>query len=599
VSPVDRKDPTYALRHSTAHVLAQAVKEMFPEAKLGWGPPHDRFENGFYYDFDLPRALTPEDFPEIEGRMRRIIGENHPFRYRVVGVDEARGLFSDQPYKLETIDELERGRYEYGEERTGDTVISTYTQDTFEDLCLGPHLERTGEIPADDFKLLDVSGAYWRGDERNKMLQRVHGTVWPGKDELERYLWRREEEEKRDHRRLGAELDLFSIRPEVGPGLALFHPKGALVRVLMEDYWRERHRAGGYDFVATPHVGRSVLWETSGHLKWYREGMYSAISIEDDRYYLKPMNCPFHMLIFNGRPRSYRDLPLRFAELGTVYRYEPSGTLRGLLRVRGFTQDDAHLFCRPDQMRTEIDRVVEFCLSFLAAFGFDEPEMELSVRDPETPEKYAGSEADWEKAESTLAAALEARGLAYERVEGEAVFYGPKIDIGITDALGRRWQASTIQFDFNLPERFDLTYMGEDNRPHRPYMVHRALYGSIERFFALLIEHYAGALPVWLSPVQAAIIPVSDRNLGYAEEVAGELATAGFRAEVDQRSGRMNAKIRDAQLQKVPYMLVVGGREEEAHGVSVRLRTNEDRGMTGLPAFVDHLREVVEAKDGL
>jgi threonyl-tRNA synthetase len=599
VSPVDRKDPTYALRHSTAHVLAQAVKEMFPEAKLGWGPPHDRFENGFYYDFDLPRALTPEDFPEIEGRMRRIIGENHPFRYRVVGVDEARGLFSDQPYKLETIDELERGRDEYGEERTGDTVISTYTQDTFEDLCLGPHLERTGEIPADDFKLLDVSGAYWRGDERNKMLQRVHGTVWPGEDELERYLWRREEEEKRDHRRLGAELDLFSIRPEVGPGLALFHPKGALVRVLMEDYWRERHRAGGYDFVATPHVGRSVLWETSGHLKWYREGMYSAISIEDDRYYLKPMNCPFHMLIFNGRPRSYRDLPLRFAELGTVYRYEPSGTLRGLLRVRGFTQDDAHLFCRPDQMRTEIDRVVEFCLSFLAAFGFDEPEMELSVRDPETPEKYAGSEADWEKAESTLAAALEARGLAYERVEGEAVFYGPKIDIGITDALGRRWQASTIQFDFNLPERFDLTYMGEDNRPHRPYMVHRALYGSIERFFALLIEHYAGALPVWLSPVQAAIIPVSDRNLGYAEEVAGELATAGFRAEVDQRSGRMNAKIRDAQLQKVPYMLVVGGREEEAHGVSVRLRTNEDRGMTGLPAFVDHLREVVEAKDGL
>jgi threonyl-tRNA synthetase len=599
VSPVDRKDPTYALRHSTAHVLAQAVKEMFPEAKLGWGPPHDRFENGFYYDFDLPRALTPEDFPEIEGRMRRIIGENHPFRYRVVGVDEARGLFSDQPYKLETIDELERGRDEYGEERTGDTVISTYTQDTFEDLCLGPHLERTGEIPADDFKLLDVSGAYWRGDERNKMLQRVHGTVWPGKDELERYLWRREEEEKRDHRRLGAELDLFSIRPEVGPGLALFHPKGALVRVLMEDYWRERHRAGGYDFVATPHVGRSVLWETSGHLKWYREGMYSAISIEDDRYYLKPMNCPFHMLIFNGRPRSYRDLPLRFAELGTVYRYEPSGTLRGLLRVRGFTQDDAHLFCRPDQMRTEIDRVVEFCLSFLAAFGFDEPEMELSVRDPETPEKYAGSEADWEKAESTLAAALEARGLAYERVEGEAVFYGPKIDIGITDALGRRWQASTIQFDFNLPERFDLTYMGEDNRPHRPYMVHRALYGSIERFFALLIEHYAGALPVWLSPVQAAIIPVSDRNLGYAEEVAGELATAGFRAEVDRRSERMNAKIRDAQLQKVPYMLVVGGREEEAHGVSVRLRTNEDRGMTGLPAFVDHLREVVEAKDGL
>jgi threonyl-tRNA synthetase len=596
---VAREDPSYKLRHSTAHVLAQAVREMFPEAKFAWGPPHDRFENGFYYDFDLPRALTPEDFPEIEGRMRRIIEEDHPFRYRVVGIDEARGLFSDQPYKLETIDELEKGRDEYGEERGGDTVISTYTQDTFEDLCLGPHLESTGEISDDGFKLLDVSGAYWRGDEKNRMLQRLHGTVWPSKEELERYLWRREEEEKRDHRRLGAELDLFSIRPEVGPGLALFHPKGALVRVLMEDYWRERHRAGGYDFVSTPHVGRSVLWETSGHLKWYREGMYSAISVDEDRYYLKPMNCPFHMLIFNGRPRSYRDLPLRFAELGTVYRYEPSGTLRGLLRVRGFTQDDAHLFCRPDQMRSEVDRVLEFCLSFLAAFGFAEPKMELSARDPGSPEKYAGSEADWEMAESTLAAALEGQGLAYERVEGEAVFYGPKIDIGITDALGRRWQASTIQFDFNLPERFDLTYVGEDNRPHRPYMVHRALYGSIERFFALLVEHYAGALPVWLSPVQATVIPVSDRNLDYAEVVAGELATAGFRAEVDGRSERMNAKIRDAQLQKVPYMLVVGAREEEAGGVSVRLRTGEDRGMTILSSFADHMREVVEAKDGL
>ena len=596
---VAREYPFYKLRHSTAHVLAQAVREMFPEAKLAWGPPHDRFENGFYYDFDLPRALTPDDFPEIEGRMRRIVREDHPFRYRIVGADEARGLFSDQPYKLETIDELERGRDEYGEERSGDTVISMYAQDTFEDLCLGPHLERSGEIPADGFKLLDVSGAYWRGDEKNKMLQRVHGTVWPSKEELERYLWRREEEEKRDHRRLGTELDLFSIRPEVGPGLALFHPKGTLVRVLMEDYWRERHRAGGYDFVATPHVGRSILWETSGHLKWYREGMYSPISIEEDRYYLKPMNCPFHMLIFNGRPRSYRDLPLRFAELGTVYRYEPSGTLRGLLRVRGFTQDDAHLFCRPDQMRVEIDRVLEFCLSFLAAFGFDEPEMELSVRDPSTPDKYAGSEDDWEMAETTLAASLEGHGLTYERVEGEAVFYGPKIDIGITDALGRRWQASTIQFDFNLPERFDLAYVGEDNRSHRPYMVHRALYGSIERFFALLIEHHAGALPVWLSPVQATIIPVSERNLGYADKVAGELAAAGFRAEVDRRSERMNAKIRDAQLQKVPYMLVVGNREEEAGGVSVRLRTNEDRGSTELPAFVDHLREVVEAKGGL
>ena len=598
MAPVDREDPSYNLRHSTAHVMAQAVKEMFPGARFAWGPPHDRFEGGFYYDFDLPRALTPEDFPEIEDRMRRIIRDDHPFRYRIVGAEEARELFEDQPYKLETIDELEEGRDEYGEARSGDAVVSTYRQDTFEDLCLGPHLERTGQIPVDGFKLLDVSGAYWRGSEENEMLQRVHGTVWPSKEELERFLWRREEEERRDHRRLGAELDLFSIQPDVGPGLALFHPKGALVRMLMEDYWRERHRAGGYDFVATPHVGRSVLWETSGHLKWYEEGMYSAIAVEDERYYLKPMNCPFHMLIFNDRPRSYRDLPLRFAELGTVYRYEPSGTLRGLLRVRGFTQDDAHLFCRPDQVRAEIDRVLEFCLSFLAAFGFEDPKMELSIRDPQTPEKYAGSEADWEMAESTLAVALEARGLPYERVEGEAVFYGPKIDIGILDALGRRWQASTIQFDFNLPERFDLTYVGEDNRPHRPYMVHRALYGSIERFFALLIEHYSGALPVWLAPTQAVVIPVSHRNLEYARKVGEGLTAAGFRVEVDERQERMNAKIRDAQLQKIPYMLVVGNREEEARGVSVRLRTNENRGMIDLSEFVDHLRDVVDTKSG-
>ena len=379
----------------------------------------------------------------------------------------------------------------------------------------------------------------------------------------------------------------------------LFHPRGAVVRTIMEDYWRERHRAGGYDLVATPHIGRSGLWETSGHLQWYRDGMYAPIEIEDEHYYLKPMNCPFHMLIFKGRARSYRDLPMRFAELGTVYRYEPSGTLRGLLRVRGFTQDDAHLFCRPDQMRAEIDRVLDFCLSVLAAYGFATPELELSVRDPATPEKYAGSDADWEVAESTLAAALDARGMPYERVEGEAVFYGPKIDIGILDALGRRWQASTIQFDFNLPERFDLTYAGADNRPHRPYMVHRALYGSIERFLALLVEHYSGALPVWLAPTQAIVIPIADRNLDYARGVRDELAAAGFRVEVDERPERMNAKVRDAQLQKVPYMLVVGNREEQAGGVSLRLRTNEDRGMTDLSAFVDHMREVVGAKGGL
>ncbi len=599
MSPVDRADPSYRVRHSAAHVMAQAVREMFPEAKLAWGPPTDRFENGFYYDFDLPRALTPQDLPEIEDRMRRIIREDHPFEYREVGAEEARELFEDQPYKLETIEDLVRGRDEYGEARSGDAVISTYGQDGFEDLCLGPHLERTGQIPLDGFRLLDVSGAYWRGSEKNPMLQRVYGTVWPSREELGRYLWRREEEEKRDHRRLGAELDLFSIQPEVGPGLVLLHPKGALVRTLMEDYWREEHRAGGYDFVATPHIGRSVLWETSGHLHWYREGMYSPIEIEDEHYYLKPMNCPFHMLIFRSRVRSYRELPLRFAELGTVYRYEPSGTLRGLLRVRGFTQDDAHLFCRPDQMESEIGRVLDFCLSVLAAYDFASPEIELSVRDPQTPGKYAGSEDDWELAESTLAAALHERGLPYRRMEGEAVFYGPKIDIGILDALGRRWQASTIQFDFNLPERFNLTYVGADNRTHRPYVVHRALYGSIERFLALLIEHHSGAFPVWLAPTQATVIPIGERNLDYARRVRERLAAAGFRAEVDERPERMNAKIRNARLQKVPYMLVVGNREEETGGVSVRLRTNEDRGRTDLPDFMDHLAQVVAAKSGL
>jgi threonyl-tRNA synthetase len=597
MSPVGRADPSYRVRHSTAHVMAQAVKEIFPEAKLAWGPPTDRFENGFYYDFELPRALTPGDLPEIESRMRRIIREDHPFEYRVVSADEARELFNDQPYKLETIEDLVQGKDEYGEARSEDPVTSTYRQDSFEDLCLGPHLDRTGDIPLDGFKLLDVSGAYWRGSEENEMLQRVYGTVWPSKAELDRYLWRREEEERRDHRRLGRELDLFSIQPEVGPGLVLLHPKGALVRTLMEDYWRQEHRDGGYDFVATPHIGRSVLWETSGHLHWYRDGMYAPIDIEDEHYYLKPMNCPFHMLIFKNRVRSYRELPLRFAELGTVYRYEPSGTLRGLLRVRGFTQDDAHLFCRPDQMESEIGRVLDFCVSVLAAYGFVSPEIELSVRDPQTPEKYAGSEADWATAESTLALALDARGLAYRRMEGEAVFYGPKIDIGILDALGRRWQASTIQFDFNLPERFDLTYVGADNRLHRPYVVHRALYGSIERFLALLIEHYSGAFPVWLAPMQAIVIPVSDRNLDYAHRVRERLAE--FRVEVDERDGRMNAKIRDAQLEKIPYMLIVGDREEDAGGVSVRLRTNEDRGMTDLSEFIDHLRQVVAAKSGL
>jgi threonyl-tRNA synthetase len=404
------------------------------------------------------------------------------------------------------------------------------------------------------------------------------------------------EAERRDHRRLGAELDLYSIEPEVGLGLVLYHPKGAQLRLVMEDYWRERHRLGGYQFVSTPHIGRAVLWETSGHLRWYRESMYAPIDIEDEQYYLKPVNCPFHCVIYRSRPRSYRDLPLRFAELGAVYRYERSGTLHGLLRVRGFTQDDAHLFCLPDQMADEIGGVLDFCVSVLAAYGFEQPEFELSVRDPHTPEKYAGRDVDWQMAEATLAGALEAHGLPYRRMEGEAVFYGPKIDIKIVDAIGRRWQVSTIQFDFNLPERFNLTYIAEDGQAHRPYMVHRALYGSVERFMALLVEHYAGAFPVWLAPVQAVVVPIADRHAGYARQVRQSLLEAGLRADVDARAERMNAKIRDAQLQHIPYMLVVGDRETKSGGVSLRLRTAEDRGALSLADFIAYAQRAVGEK---
>ena len=581
------------IRHSAAHVMAQAVLERFPEGKLGTGPA---IEDGFYYDFDLPRSLTLEDLESIETRMREIIREDHPFVYRQVSAEAARRQFQDQPYKLELIADLESG------ERDGTGApaeISFYTHDSFTDLCRGPHVASTGQINPEGLKLRKVAGAYWRGDEKRPMLQRIYGTAWQTRAELEGYLQRLEEAEKRDHRRLGQELDLFSIHPESGAGLVLLHPKGATIRTAMEDFWRERHRQGGYEFVFSPHIGRSVLWETSGHLNWYQDGMYSPIDIEDEKYYLKPMNCPFHMLIYQSKLRSYRDLPMRFAELGTVYRYERSGTLHGMLRVRGFTQDDAHIFCRPEQMPEEINRVLDFCLSVLSAYGFDQPEMELSVRDPQTPEKYAGSNQDWEMAEGTLAAALEAHELPYQRMQGEAVFYGPKIDIKIVDGLGRRWQASTIQFDFNLPERFNLTYQGSDGEPHRPYMVHRALYGSIERFMALLIEHYAGAFPVWLAPVQAKLIPIADRHLEYARRLQAELQEAGLRVELDDRSERMNAKIRAGQLQKVPYMLIVGDREVQDNKLSVRLRSGEDLGAMEIGPFIERARTVIAEKQGL
>ena len=580
----EKKNELDALRHSTSHVMAQAVLEMFPEARLGIGPP---IEDGFYYDFDLPRSLTPEDLTAIETRMREIIQGAHPFVRREVSREEALKLFADQPYKLELIEEM-------GE----DEVISTYTHDGFTDLCAGPHLEHTGQIPPDGFKLLSIAGAYWRGDERQPMLQRIYGTVWPSHEALEAYLQRQEEIEKRDHRRLGKELDLFSIHPELGAGLILWHPKGGLIRAIAEDFWHQEHLKWGYDLVYSPHIGRAWLWGTSGHLDFYRENMYSPLDIEGQEYYLKPMNCPFHIMIYKSRRRSYRELPLRWAELGTVYRYERSGVLHGLLRVRGFTQDDAHIFCRPDQIEDEILGCLDLTLHLLSSFGFREYEVALSVRDPEHKEKYIGDDAMWEEAEGSLLKALERRGLPYTRMEGEAVFYGPKIDIHIKDVLGRLWQLTTIQFDFNLPERFDMAFVGEDGREHRPYMVHRALLGSMERFFGILIEHYGGAFPVWLAPVQAVLIPIADRHNEYARQVQQRLQEAGLRVEVDDRSERMSAKIRDAQLQKIPYMLVVGDREVAEGTVAVRLRTEEDLGARSVEVFIALAQEAIAHKGG-
>lgn len=583
----------YRIRHSTAHVMAQAVTEMFDpdEAKVAIGPP---IAEGFYYDFDLPRTLTPEDLESIEKRMREILAGNFEFKREVLSADEARELFADQPYKIELIDGLDAGGLdEYGEPIDEKPEISIYTQDTFTDLCRGPHVANTGKVNPDAIKLLNVAGAYWRGDETRPMLQRIYGTAWESADDLEQYLWKLEEAKKRDHRRVGKDLDLYSVNEAVGPGLILWHPKGGMVRKLTEDFCRDEHEKGGYDFVYSPHIGKASLWETSGHLDWYQEAMYSPLDIEGQQYYLKPMNCPFHVQIFNTRTRSYRDLPLRFAEWGTVYRYERSGVLHGLLRVRGFTQDDAHLFCRPDQMPEEIDRVLNFSLNILRAFGFENFQAYLSTRNPE---KAAGDPEDWEAPTEALRQSLEREGVPYVVDEGEAVFYGPKIDIKVSDALGREWQLSTIQFDFILPERFNLAYVGEDGEEHRPYMIHRALLGSMERFMGVLIEHHAGAFPVWLAPVQAVLIPIADRHVEYAREVAATMKEAGVRVEVDDRGERMNAKIRDAQMQKVPYMLVIGDREIEAGAVSVRLRSEEDLGSMQIDPLIERIQEEIIAR---
>ncbi len=577
----------YRIRHSTAHIMAQAVLEKFPDAKIAIGPAID---DGFYYDFDLPRALTPEDLESIEKRMRGIIQSKVKFERRVVSADEAKALFKDQPFKLELIEGLEEGKLDDdGNPVDEKPEISLYTQGGFTDLCRGPHVDLSTQINPAAIKLMSVAGAYWRGDEKRPMLQRIYGTAWGSPDELKSYLWRMEEAKKRDHRKIGHDLDLFSVVDEIGAGLILWHPKGGKIRKLIENFWTEEHEANGYDFVYTPHIGKAQLWETSGHLGFYKENMYSPVDIEGQQYYLKPMNCPFHVYIYKSSLRSYRELPLRYAEEGTVYRYERSGVMHGLMRVRGFTQDDAHHFCRPDQMPEEIDFVLDFSLHILRSFGFSDIQAYLSTK----PEKSVGEPERWQAAEAALEASLKRSSLDYQVDPGGGAFYGPKIDLKVKDAIGREWQLSTIQFDFNLAERFDLTYIGEDGQPHQPYMVHRALLGSLERFFGVLIEHYAGAFPVWLSPVQAALVPIADRHIEYAKNVAAQLRKAGLRVMVDERSERMNAKIRDAQNQKIPYMLVMGDQEMENNQVALRLRNNQNLGAMSLEDFL------VRAKDDI
>jgi threonyl-tRNA synthetase len=579
---LDSEEGSEILRHSTAHVLAQAVKRLFPEVKLAIGPA---IENGFYYDFDKPEPFTVGDLGRIEDEMRKIVCEDLPIVRQEIPREEAVRLFGalDEPYKLELIQELPE-----------DEVVSIYRQGEFVDLCRGPHLASTGQLRA--FKLLSVAGAYWRGDERRKMLQRIYGTAFPSDAALQAHLHVLEEAERRDHRKLGKELDLFSLHEEAGAGLVYWHPKGALVRKIIEDFWREEHLRRGYQLVYTPHIARRDLWEVSGHWDWYRENMYSPIDIDGVEYLLKPMNCPFHILMYKTKTRSYRDLPIRWAELGTVYRYERSGVLHGMLRVRGFTQDDAHLFMRPDQLEDELVGVLDLVQFMMESFGYEDYDMELSVRDPADKGKYVGSDEVWDMAEGALMAALGRKGFSYTRMEGEAKFYGPAIDVKVKDALGRGWQGPTIQVDFNLPKRFDLEYVGEDNARHRPVMIHRTVLGSMERFVAGLVEHYAGAFPVWLAPVQVRVIPVADRHVDYARQVASELMDMKARVDVDDRSEKMGYKIREAQLEKVPYMLVAGDREAERGTVSVRSRADGDLGPMSLAEFKARLFGDIERK---
>ena len=552
----------HRMRHSAAHVMADAVLQLFPEAKIAIGPPT---ADGFYYDFEVARPFTPEDLERIEALMRATIRADVPFVRAELSRDEANGMFADQPFKKEIIADL-----------PADATLSIYKHGDFTDLCQGPHVATAGEIAA--VKLLHTAGAYWRGDENRPMLQRIYGAAFESQEALDLHLERLAEAERRDHRALGRQLNLFTVHEEIGPGLIVWHPKGGVIRSLIEDYWRDIHYRRGYNIVYSPHIGRARLWQTSGHLDFYRDSMYAPMEIDEQEYFLKPMNCPFHIQIYRSALRSYRELPLRIAELGTVYRYERSGVLHGLMRVRGFTQDDAHIFCLPDQVAGEVGAVLDLTFEMMAAFGFEEYDIMLSTR----PDKFVGEPAMWEHATESLRQALASRGLSYDLDEGGGAFYGPKIDLKITDALGRAWQCTTVQFDFNLPERFDLVFQDDQGNRSRPYMVHRAILGSLERFFGVLVEHYAGAFPLWLAPVQAVVIPIADRHIDYAGQVAGHLRNAGFRAEVDDRSERMNLKIRQAQLQKIPYMLVVGDREADANAAAVRTRDGENRGATPL-----------------
>ena len=578
--PVESAEGLAVLRHSTSHLMASAVVKLFPEAKLAIGPAID---DGFYYDFQVDRPFQPEDLAKIEEWMHTIADENHQFVRGELGREEALRKFREEnePFKVELIEGLP------------DPKVSTYTHSFFTDLCRGPHVPRTKMLR--HFKLLSVAGAYWRGDSNRPMLQRIYGTAFPTKDRLKEYLTQIEEAKLRDHRKIGAALDLYSVQEDAGGGLIFWHPHGTAMRGVIEDFWKSEHIRRGYTLVTTPHIAQVDLWQRSGHTDFYRDNMY-FLEIDKKEYVLKPMNCPFHVLIYQRKKHSYRELPIRIAELGTVYRYEKSGVLHGLARVRGFTQDDAHIFCTPDQVETELQGVLDFARFMLDTFGFSKYQVDLSVRDPKRKQDYLGSDEEWELAEGALQRVVERSGLQYHRAEGEAVFYGPKIDIKLTDAVGRPWQCSTIQFDFNLPRRFEVRYVGSDGQDHSVYMIHRALLGSMERFFATLIEHFAGDFPVWIAPVQVQLITIADAQIPYAEELRRLFLEKGIRVEADLREEKMGAKIRDAEMLKIPYMLVLGRQEVESRSVSVRSRKKGNEGSVPLDAFVEKLVAEIAAR---